>query len=753
MDDGYVQVMKRLDDDIKELDLLYQKKIKELEKYDPGTDKFKQIIEESSKIHAEIEHKKEEKQKIFLSTNFSNNDRSDGLLVNEDDDLDLRAIDKLDIFQVLNLIYMEFMKYDNGFNDFKIYELDWKNGHYSSDFAVREIYDALQHSNSVAIVLFDKGAKHFSALYLKENKAYYFDSLSYVLKPKILKHLKKYALITEFIDKTDYTQKLQDNSSDCGFYVVYALTQFMLGRSDTLERENVPGIKELREIYQSDFDNNSIVSINDLHTFHQNNTDLFLISYNRRYHNKRFPQEYDSDYTSTKRMKKRGSDPVKKRTKSKEALFKRTSDPLKKSSDDKRQAHDNITRLIKRKTSTIDLTEDSTQNVYPNTRSRQKATKQKSPAVAESENEEYDTEEDLNESIYDFTTDPEVYLDSITVFILLAILLEKAGLQDRCGIMVLGWKNRKLTIPLNYNSINENTDKAIAIIINDNIRGVMHFCCIYIPPFDPNKQEDIFWYSDPLKSRRLPDSIIKDFQNKCNLKFKNLNMLIQNDDYNCGVYVVYILSQLITNERIDTAIDGDELRGEYQTLFLENNIFSFDEAMMKYDYYIEMFRITESETRADDQNRKQSSINDILFSVQREVEMNEEFLNRKEVQELIESIIDQVEVNTFLETNKNNLEPNEPQQELVEQEIKEGNDYLKVLDKTLQKLFNRLRKEPFQVLKKHRDDKKEEETLRRQHSRDKKLQTLAEKLADKFNNAHTKEPFQVLNTWTIKIKK
>ena len=632
MDDGYVQVMKRLDDDIKELDLLYQKKIKELEKYDPGTDMFKQIIEESSKIHAEIEHKKEEKQKIFLSTNFSNNDRSDGLLVNEDDDLDLRVIDKLDIFQVLNLIYMEFMKYDNGFNDFKIYELDWRNGHYSSDFAVREIYDALQHSNSVAIVLFDKGAKHFSALYLKENKAYYFDSLSYRLKPKIVKHLKRYAHITEVIDKTDYTEKLQDNNNDCGFYVVYALTQFHFGDLDALERENIPDIQELRDTYQADFDNHQIIDVDSLSTFYENNTQLYLINYVDNYHSRRFPHEYDSTYVSPTPVR-RGSDPIKKKTKSKEALLKRSSDPLKKNSDEKQRAYDTIMKLKgsskKRKTSTIDLTEE-----YPNTRSRKKATKQKSPSIAQQKSyiNEEEEEDENDESIYDFTTDPEGYLDSITVFILLSILLEQAGLAHKCVIMVISWKKQRLTIPLNYQSINDNRDKSIAIIINDDIRGVLHFCCIYIPPFDPNTKEDIFWYSDPLKRRRLPKSIIDDFENNCNLKLKNLNMQIQQDDYNCGVYIVYILSQLITNKRIDLQIDGDDLRIRYQTLFVENGILSFDEAMIKYHYYIEMFNITESaesETRRLEeyyaaQKRKQSDS---------ETEMDQDEENRKKEQQ------------------------------------------------------------------------------------------------------------------------
>lgn len=751
-DEGYVRVMKRMDDDINESERVYQEKLKELANYDAGTEMFQKLSIDLSKIHKEIEKKKEEKNDFFLSTNFSKNNGSDGPLMNDDNNFDLRTIVRLDIYQVLNLIYMEFLKYDDGFTRFKLYELDWENGRYSTDFAVKEIDDALQHSNSVAIVVFDKGAKHFSALYLKENKAYYFDSLSYRLKPKIVQHLKRYAHITEVIDRTDYTEKLQDNNNDCGFYVVYALTQFHFGDLDALERENVPDIRELRDTYQADFDNHNIVDVDSLSTFYENNTQLYLINYVENYHSRRFPQEYDSTYVPSTPVK-RGSDPSKRTINSKEGVLKRSSDPLKKSSDEKQRAYDTIMKLKgsskKRRTSTIDLTEE-----YPNTRSRKKATKQNSPSVAHQYEEEEEDEND--ESIYDFTTDPEGYLDSITVFILLSILLEQAGLAHKCVIMVIGWKNRKLTIPLNYQSINDNRDKPIAIIVNDDIQGVLHFCCIYIPPFDPNKEEDLFWYSDPLKRRRLPKSIIDDFENNCNLKFKNLNMQIQNDDHNCGVYVVYILSQLITNKRIDLRIDGDDLRLRYQTLFVENGILSFDEAMMKYHYYIEMFNITDrleeyyadqqSETdRIEENRKKEQQRNEILFSVQREVELNEDLLNRKEVRELIDSMLDQVEVNAFLETNQASLAPNEPQQEVVQQEIDEGNDHLRALNETLQKLFDRLKKNEttLQSLKQktERLRKEEEETLRRQRSLDKKK---IQKMIDILDNSTKKEPFAFL---------
>ena len=233
-------------------------------------------------------------------------------------------------------------------------------------------------------------------------------------------------------------------------------------------------------------------------------------------------------------------------------------------------------------------------------------------------------------------------------------------------------------------------------------------------------------------------------------------MQIQNDDHNCGVYVVYILSQLITNKRIDLRIDGDDLRLRYQTLFVENGILSFDEAMMKYHYYIEMFNITDrleeyyadqqSETdRIEENRKKEQQRNEILFSVQREVELNEDLLNRKEVRELIDSMLDQVEVNAFLETNQASLPPNEPQQEVVQQEIDEGNDHLRALNKTLQKLFDRLKKNEttLQSLKQktERLRKEEEETLRRQRSRDKKK---IQKMIDILDNSTKKEPFAFL---------
>ena len=67
---------------------------------------------------------------------------------------------------------------------------------------------------------------------------------------------------------------------------------------NALERENIPGIQELREHYQSDFDNHNIIDVNSLSSFYENNTQLYLINHNILYHNKRFPQEYDSDYVS-----------------------------------------------------------------------------------------------------------------------------------------------------------------------------------------------------------------------------------------------------------------------------------------------------------------------------------------------------------------------------------------------------------------------------------------------------------------------
>jgi len=139
------------------------------------------------------------------------------------------------------------------------------------------------------------------------------------------------------------------------------------------------------------------------------------------------------------------------------------------------------------------------------------------------------------------------------------------------------------------------------------------------------------------------------------------------------------------------------------------------------EYYADQ----QSETdRIEENRKKEQQRNEILFSVQREVELNEDLLNRKEVRELIDSMLDQVEVNAFLETNQASLAPNEPQQEVVQQEIDEGNDHLRALNETLQKLFDRLKNNEttLQLLKQNTErlQKEEEETLRRQRSRDKK---------------------------------
>ena len=84
-------------------------------------------------------------------------------------------------------------------------------------------------------------------------------------------------------------------------------------------------------------------------------------------------------------------------------------------------------------------------------------------------------------------------------------------MKNKSKITVMGWMNRRLTDPLNYYSINENRDKHIAVIINDNIDGRLHFCCIYIPPLGDNTEADFYLYSDPTNERVLPDSIKTSF--------------------------------------------------------------------------------------------------------------------------------------------------------------------------------------------------------------------------------------------------
>ena len=61
--------------------------------------------------------------------------------------------------------------------------------------------------------------------------------------------------------------------------------------------------------------------------------------------------------------------------------------------------------------------------------------------------------------------------------------------------MMIAWMNGRQTDPVNYEAINDNRDKHIGIIINDNVKGRLHFCCIYIPPIDStsNDEEDYFY--------------------------------------------------------------------------------------------------------------------------------------------------------------------------------------------------------------------------------------------------------------------
>ena len=212
---GY-EKMQRLDDEIKQLEGNHLELMQRLAKYREGSENYKETMTESAGIEAEIKRKKEEKEEYFLSINFSTNDGSEHTLVNDAETIDLVKSKKMDTYEILNLLYMEFSKYDTN-NNFRIYQLFWNNCHYGLDFAVREIKDALDASMPVAVLIFDQGARHFSALYLHKNKAYYFDSLSYELKPKIAKHLKKYAGITEIIDKTLYSKTFRTTRTIVGF--------------------------------------------------------------------------------------------------------------------------------------------------------------------------------------------------------------------------------------------------------------------------------------------------------------------------------------------------------------------------------------------------------------------------------------------------------------------------------------------------------------------------------------------------------
>ena len=126
--------------------------------------------------------------------------------------------------------------------------------------------------------------------------------------------------------------------------------------------------------------------------------------------------------------------------------------------------------------------------------------------------------------IYNFTEDPTVYMDLYAVYILLCILLEQGGMENKSKIMMIAWMNGRQTDPVNYEAINDNRDKHIGIIINDNVKGRLHFCCIYIPPIDltSNNEEDYFYYSDPMNTRVLPQSIKKKFLRIMQLTFQKL---------------------------------------------------------------------------------------------------------------------------------------------------------------------------------------------------------------------------------------
>ena len=320
-------------------------------------------------------------------------------------------------------------------------------------------------------------------------------------------------------------------------------------------------------------------------------------------------------------------------------------------------------------------------------------------------------------------------MDLYAVYILLCILLEQGGMENKSKIMMIAWMNGRQTDPVNYEAINDNRDKHIGIIINDNVKGRLHFCCIYIPPIDStsNDEEDYFYYSDPMNTRVLPQSIKKSFLELCNLHFKNLHMTLQDDDYNCGVYVVYILSNLITDSPIETSINGDELRQYYQILFNERHINDFDTLTSTFFSYADRFMITESEegqlkryvgeyenqkrrytkkewddvlkkrriaeekkkgndnTSTEEQN-EEDELNQALLASLNDQDTQNQLLEIPEFHETMDKISDRVDFLMFLEYNNRLIGPNDPNKQRVEEEINKTEEDLNLLQQRVQSI-------------------------------------------------------------------
>ena len=201
-------------------------------------------------------------------------------------------------------------------------------------------------------------------------------------------------------------------------------------------------------------------------------------------------------------------------------------------------------------------------------------------------------------------------------------------------------------------------------------------------------------------------------------------MTLQDDGYNCGVYVVYILSQLITNNKIDPSVDGDELRQYYQMLFTDRGISSFSAVTSTYEHYSKIFGITESEDsklkRArgeyNDQKRRYSKkewdavlkqrltdgnankkthnteqqyeddLNRALMASIQEEETQKKLSEIPEVREILDAILDRVQVVMFLEENKEHIGTQNENKQRVEEELRKNIDELNVLEQQVQSI-------------------------------------------------------------------
>ena len=204
-------------------------------------------------------------------------------------------------------------------------------------------------------------------------------------------------------------------------------------------------------------------------------------------------------------------------------------------------------------------------------------------------------------------------------------------------------------------------------------------------------------------------------------------MTLQDDDYNCGVYVVYILSNLITDSPIENSINGDELRQYYQILFNERHINDFDTLTSMFFSYADRFMITESEegqlkryvgeyenqkrrytkkewddvlkkrriaeekkkgndnTSTEEQN-EEDELNQALLASLNDQETQNKLLEIPEFHETMDKIPDRVNVLMFLEDNNRLIGPNDPNKQRVEEEINKTEEDLNLLQQRVQSM-------------------------------------------------------------------